>query len=97
MINKLKKILYSVLPIFTIQFKEFWEIFKDSWLKEYITNWLTGLLAISILFLMIIITTSFVFWQIPRFDSISVMGDGAWFFRALFVFYSVLVLGTMRD
>lgn len=97
MINKLKKILYSVFPIFTIQFKEFWEVFKDSWLKEYITNWLTGLLAISILFLMIIITTSFVFWQIPTFDSIFVIGDGAWFFRALFVFYSVLVLGTMRD
>lgn len=94
MINKLKKILYLVFPIFTIQFKEFWDIIKES---EYIKTWFLGLLAIGLILIMSIIIFSFIFWNLPDLSSMLLMEDGGWFLRALFVLYSFLVLFVTRD
>ena len=95
--NKVKQILYSVFPIFTIQFKEFWEIFKESWIERYITAWVTGLLIIGLLLIILITIGSFVFWTMPTFSLEPVEGGGAWFFRALFVAYSVFIMGMIEN
>lgn len=95
MINKLKKILYSVFPIFTIQFKEFWEIFKDSWLKEYIINWIFGFLIIMGVLLAVLLLASFVVWRMPTFELPSepfTLG----LIRLLLVAYSAFMLGTVE-
>ena len=94
MINKLKKILYSVFPIFTIQFRGLWNMIKES---EYIKTWFLGLLAIGIVLIVVITIISFISWSIPNPSSMFSTEDGGWFLRAMFVLYSFIVLAVTID
>lgn len=95
--NKIKQILYSVFPILGFQFKEMWETFEESWIGKYIVTWVTGLLIIGLLLIILITIGSFVFWTMPTFSLEPVEGGGAWFFRALFVAYSVFIMGIIEN
>lgn len=94
MINKLKKVLYSVFPIFTVELRGIWNMIKES---DYIKNWFLGLLAIGIFLTAVITIISFISWSIPNPSSMFLTGDGGWFFRAMFVLYSFIVLAVTRD
>jgi hypothetical protein len=94
MINKLKKVLYSVFPIFTVELRGIWNIIKES---DYIKNWFLGLLAIGIFLTAVITIISFISWSIPNPSSMGLLEDGGWFLRAMFVLYSFIVLAVTRD
>jgi hypothetical protein len=94
MINKLKKVLYSVFPIFTVELRGIWNMIKES---DYIKNWFLGLLAIGIFLTAVITIISFISWSIPNPSSMFLTEHGGWFFRAMFVLYSFIVLAVTRD